>query len=449
MFTKRLFLPMTGLLALALFAISLNGCQKETLNPADENEMALNFRGGNACDQGVRLLQMMYRSQTDNRHIKLYNQNFFSDLADTVGSIQTQNLSPYDDASASLLKFSANNGTVSWGSNTIGVAGTTAPAAWINNDEQLRIKLSDALLADGWNILSAGIWVRVAPGATVRVRMRKNGSYVQNPITRTNTGAGNLETHINLSVFYMFDEVEVSADAGQVQLMLNGSFVNRFIITKNTNDFIALRQRDGLYFWNSEIDNDHAGVFKPNHQYLSPTTGLFGLTSPDGNQWIDASASGPNFINRHKAGSAFGPAAGPGTDYGVNNGDTLRLKVGSSISGKTFSNVIVPIFRPSANAATPRIFLRKGGMTVQGPHNVNVQPGSMQYFLFGVDSGDFDEIVFTTPTTGNPQNYYEVRTDYWSILRFSQCETSGGVIINNPPAAATQIEDVPVDINIE
>lgn len=238
--------------------------------------------------------------------------------------------------------------------------------------------------------------------------------------------------------------------AGNVRLQNNasgGTTWNRFVITDNSNDFIAVRQRAGLYFWNSIIDNDHAGLYKPNHQYLSVATGNFEPTpmNPFPNEWM-IDAANPAFIQRPKAGGSFGPAL-VANDFGVNNGESMTFKIGGDVgTGASFTNVVVPIFRPSTMGAIPRVVLRKGGMDI-ATQTLPQQPGTLQYHLVGAPGADFDEIVFSTTTPGGTAaNYYEVRTDYWSVMRFSLCQSGGGgELLKNMPEEAEETPFIPED----
>lgn len=433
------------MLVAALFALTLPGCQKDQLTTQEtSDDFALTFRGSGACDNGVKLLQMAYQSS----NIDPVRGNKFVELFDNGLQEEYQNLNTL--GSNNLLEFTALGGTITWGSNFIGIAsgGGTSVPNWINGAEALRIKLgTSAKLAD-WKMMAAGIWVTLQPGATVSVQMRNNGANVQSAVTRTNTTAANKREHITLSLFYLFDEIEISSLAGNVQLQnstLSGTTWNRFVITNNSNDFIAARQRAGIYFWNSAIDNDHAGLYKPNHQYLNVVTGNFEPTpmNPFPNEWMIDAAS-PAFIQRPKAGGSFGPAL-VANDFGVNNGESMTFKIGTDVGiGASFTNVVVPIFRPSVNAATPRIILRKGGVQIAA-FNLTQQTGTLQYHLVGASGGDFDEIIFTTNSGSNTQNYYEVRTDYWSVMRFSLCQGGGGgAMLKDMPPAET-IKHLPAD----
>lgn len=444
MFSKRLFIPSTVLLAAALFALTLPGCQKDQLTTQETtDDLSLTFRGGSACENGVKLLQMGYQAQEINQ-----GEDKFVELLNNGNREDFQDLN--NTSSSNLLEFTPINGTINWGSNFIGITnpGPSAPN-WINGTEALSIKLGTSASLAGWKMMAAGIWVTLAPGATVSVQMRNNGADVQPAVTRSNTGTVNKREHITLSLFYLFDEIVISAPSGNVQLQnsaLNGTTWNRFVITDNSNDFVAVRQRAGLYFWNSIIDNDHAGLYKPNHQYLDVATGNFVPTpmNPFPNEWMIDGAS-PNFIQRPKAGGSFGPAL-VANDFGVNNGESMTFKIGTDVgTGASFTNVVVPIYRPSTMAAIPRVTLRKNGSDI-ATLTLAQQTGTLQYHLVGIGS-DFDEITFTTTTPGGAAaSYYEVRTDYWSVMRFSLCQSSGGggALLKDMPPAET-LKHLPAD----
>lgn len=200
MFSKRLFIPMTGLLALILFTLALPGCQKDQLAPQQpSDDLSLTFRGGSACENGVKLLQMGYQIDTissvgSNKFIQLLNNSIeeeFQDLNNT--------------SSDNLLGFTATGGNINWGPNYIGIANPgpgpdpSAPQ-WINGSEALSIKLGNSASLAGWKMMAAGIWVTLEPGATVSLQMRNNGSNVQPAVTRTNTTAANKREHITLSL---------------------------------------------------------------------------------------------------------------------------------------------------------------------------------------------------------------------------------------------------------
>lgn len=434
------------MLAAALLALALPGCQKDQLTTQETtDDLSLTFRGGSACENGVKLLQMAYQSN----NIDTIRGNKFVELFSNGIQEEFQNLNTL--GSNNLLEFTAINGTITWGSNFIGIAsgGATSVPNWINGSEVLYIKLGTSANLAGWKMMAAGIWVTLQPGATVSVQMRNNGANVQPAVTRTNTTAANKREHITLSLFYLFDEIEVKSLGGNVQLhnqALSGTTWNRFVITDNSNDFIAVRQRAGLYFWNSAIDNDHAGLYKPNHQYLNVVTGNFEPTpmNPFPNEWM-IDAANPAFIQRPKAGGSFGPAL-VANDFGVNNGESMTFTIGGDVgTGASFTNVVVPIFRPATMAAVPRVVLRKGGSNI-ATLTLTQQPGTLQYHLVGVSGSDFDEIVFTTTTPAGPAaSYYEIRTDYWSVMRFSLCQGGGGgALLEEMPAAESFVE-LPAD----
>ncbi len=448
MFSKRLFIPTTVLLAAALFTLTLPGCQKDQLTTQETtDDLSLTFRGGSACENGVKLLRMAYRAMEINP-----GENHFVELLNNGNREEFQDLN--NTSSNNLLEFTAINGTINWGpinGNSIGIIGSgpSPVSGWINGNEALRIKVGTSASLAGWKMMAAGIWVTLQPGATVSVQMRNNGANVQPAVTRTNTTAAEKREHITLSLFYLFDEIEITSLAGNVQLKnndLSGTTWNRFVITDNSNDFVAVRQRAGLYFWNSIIDNDHAGLYKPNHQYLDVATGNFVPTpmNPFPNEWMIDGAS-PNFIQRPKAGGSFGPAL-VANDFGVNNGESMTFKIGTDVgTGASFTNVVVPIYRPSTMAAIPRVTLRKNGSDI-ATLTLAQQTGTLQYHLVGLAGSDFDEITFTTTTPGGAAaSYYEVRTDYWSVMRFSLCQSGGGgAEIKNMPPAET-LKQLPAD----
>lgn len=412
-----------GLLAVVLIALSLAGCQKEeALEPQLHNDAYnddLNFRAGTgACDPGVTLLEMYNEGGNDNV-VRWYNNSNEDD-----GSFkQEQDImdAPYP---TSLLQFSANAGyAVHIQNQQMGVK-TDGPGSaggqWITPGEILYIKVGTDLTPDGWRFLTGSLYLEHQANTTVRIQMRSNGQNVQPAIVKTHTTTG-FERY-SLSLFYHWDEVAISVDGatGGVNVPLKAAQAERqcFIITNNTNHFIALRQRAGLYFWNSMVDNDHAGIFKPNHQYLDPATGNFGLTSLS-KEWM-ADAATPAYINRHKAGGAFGPAnpLSPGTDYSVNAGEEMTLKIGADPgAGFAFINAIIPIWIPSTGGS-PLITLRSGGSDLATIPITQI-PGTRKYHLLGVFGITFDEIRFEC-TSGR----YEVFTDYWSVNRFSMCDAS-------------------------
>lgn len=417
MYSTRYFFPTTALLTLALFALTITGCKKDFTEPIDETtNQSLQFNALGGCENGAKLLQMAYQANP------VFPVGFekFVQLLNNTAQEEIQDLS--NTSSNNLLVFLADNGFINWGSNFIGVSGGQGFSNWVNGTEKLRIKLGTSSNISGWKMICAGIWINSQSGTTVNVQIRRNGLNVQPPVVRNFPNGG--RDFIPLSFSNLFDEIEISASTGRVQLnnggTSTGTAFNRFIITDNSNDFIALRVRKGGYFWNSMVANDNQSMSNPDKQFL--VAGDFTPTA-NGDEWILDAAS-TSYIN-HKANS-FGPSSGANNDVSIDQGESMTFKIGPDVGfGASFTNAILPIYRPATNGTTARVVLNKGGSLVAA-YNLTQQPGTLQYFLVGASGSDFDEIILTTISGSPAGSRIEFQSDYWSAARLYLCQSGGG-----------------------
>jgi hypothetical protein len=439
---KRLFSPITGLMAIALFALSLGGCQKEDANTilnAEDNTIEQRTA---LCQNGIKLVRMSYYSGGG-------NVNQMVDLLNNGTLEAQQSLKPNEQPSNSLLDFVPTDGVLNFNPNFIAIDGDGGGGQqqWINGAEKISIKLGVAAAIAGWKMRCAGFWIETDGAATISVQMKRNGANQQPPLVKKYTGA--TLGHINLSLAFLFDEIEITPVSGEFRLIAPAGKFNDFVITNNSNHFIALRNRIGSYFWNSMVSKRDAGD-NPNYQYL--TNGDFVLTA-NGDQWIDDSGTIPGFINRtYPSNTAlFGPATAVNNgDTRINTGDIMSFKLGSDVEA-TFINAIIPLFVPTTGGA-PVLTLKKGGVALTGgTYVINQAPGTYQYHVVGVLGAAFDEIEFSC-TSGN----YAYFSDYWSVARFSLCPTIGAGAMKYSPSeilyeelGPTMINELPVEVGFE
>ncbi len=417
MFSKRLLSLTTVLMTLTLLTLTAPGCRKEfTDEPLNKTDQDLEFLGGGAtCDNGVKVLQMFLQVGAGNKWVRLFN-----NTTNTSTPTENQNLNTpeFDKLLTFTATNTANTGTVLVSGQIMAVG--PVDATWINSigGEVLNIKMGPSANVAGWNMISAGLWITADAGSSVSIQMKKNGLNVQPPFTKSY--ASLTSDHILFSLFYQFDELEIKATSGRIRLENGGGTkFNRFIITNDSQPFVALRPRKAGYFWNSLAVNEYSMISVPNQQTL--VAGNF-IPTPNGDEWIKDGAT-TSFINKKI--NYFAPSTGANNDDTFDVGESVVFAAGSEMGGSVFTNMLIPIQTPSSGASVPRAILSKGGSPV-ATYDLSQQAGTAQYHLIGLPAGmDFDEIELTT---GSASGTYQFFTDYWSVARFSFCPDGSFVL---------------------